>query len=356
MSGKSSFIPDILITLPAILLISLGVLVIYSSDPRMAVQQAILALIGISIYFILSNFDFESLGPYINYSYIFILLLLIIVFIIGIETRGSLRWISIGFLQIQPSELAKPIVILFLAQFWTSNKTTWKNILKSFLYILPLILLVFKQPDLGTTLTIAFIWIIMLFGANISLLKIVIMASFTFLMAPVFWFFLKSYQKERIATFLSPSADPLGTGYNVIQSMIAVGSGQSFGRGLGRGTQSRLQFLPEFRTDFIFASIAEELGFFGSLIVLSLYGMIFFRSLKIVSIIRNRFQSLIIIGVIGMFFFQVIVNIGMNIGIVPVTGITLPLLSYGGSSLISTLIALSFIASASRFSAKQKFD
>lgn len=355
MSGKTFFLPDILISIPAFLLISLGILIIYSSDPRMAIQQTILALIGLLIYFSFSHFDFESLGSYINFLYFFILLLLVIVFIIGIETRGSFRWISIGFLQIQPSELAKPVVILFLAKFWTNNLSTWKNIFKSLLYILPLILLVFKQPDLGTTLTIVFIWIIMLFGANISLLKITIMALVSILTAPIFWFFLKDYQRERIFSFLSPSQDPLGVGYNVIQSMIAVGSGQFFGRGLGRGTQSRLQFLPEYRTDFIFASIAEELGFLGSLIVLSLYGTIFFRSIKIMLEIKNRFSNLIIIGVLGMLFFQVIVNIGMNTGVVPVTGITLPLLSYGGSSLISTLISLSFIASAAKFSAKRIF-
>ncbi len=350
-----NFFPDFLLTIPTFLLISLGVLVIYSSDPRLAIQQSILALIGFLIYFFLSYFDFEFLGQYIDYLYIFILLLLIIVFIIGIETRGSIRWISIGFLQIQPSELAKPIIILFLAKFWDNHKTTWKNIIKSFLYILPLIILIFKQPDLGTTLTIVCIWIIMLFGANISFLKIALMSFGVMLLTPIFWFFLKDYQKERIITFLSPTADPLGMGYNVIQSMIAVGSGQFFGRGLGRGTQSRLQFLPEFRTDFIFASIAEELGFLGSLIVLTLYGTIFFRALKIMSGIKSRFKSLTIIGVIGMLFFQFAVNIGMNIGIIPVTGITLPLLSYGGSSLLATLISLSFIASAARFSPKQKF-
>ncbi|MDO8638432.1 MAG: rod shape-determining protein RodA [Candidatus Daviesbacteria bacterium] len=355
MNGKTSFLPDILITIPAFLLISLGVLVIYSSDPRMAIQQSILALIGLLIYFSLSNFDFESLGPYINYFYLFTLVLLVIVFVIGIETRGSLRWISVGFLQIQPSELAKPVVILFLAKFWSNNLPSWKNIFKSFLFILPLILLVFKQPDLGTTLTIVCIWIIMLLGVNISLIKIGLMSFVTVLMAPIFWVFLKGYQKDRIITFLSPTADPLGMGYNVIQSMIAVGSGQFLGRGLGRGTQSRLQFLPEFRTDFIFASIAEELGFLGSVIVLSLYGTIFFRALRIMMDTKDRFKNLIIIGVLGMLFFQVSVNIGMNIGIVPVTGITLPLLSYGGSSLISTLISLSFIASASRFSSKLKF-
>ena len=181
------------------------------------------------------------------------------------------------------------------------------------------------------------------------------MTLVSILTAPVLWFFLKDYQKERIFSFLSPAQDPLGMGYNAIQSMIAVGSGQILGRGLGRGTQSRLQFLPEFRTDFIFASIAEELGLLGSAIVLSLYGTIFFRSFKIMSETEDRFQNLLVIGVIGMLFFQVAVNIGMNIGIVPVTGITLPLLSYGGSSLITTLISLSFVASVAKFSHGHKF-
>jgi rod shape determining protein RodA len=171
---------------------------------------------------------------------------------------------------------------------------------------------------------------------------------------PTSWFFLHDYQRERLISFASPQSDPQGIGFHVIQSTIAVGSGGIFGRGLGRGTQSRLQFLPEFRTDFIFAFIAEELGFLGSSIILTLYGLIIFFIFKILTESRNRYGELVCTGVLSMMFIQIFINVGMNIGLLPITGITLPLLSYGGSSLISTLFCLGLVASVSKFSAKKK--
>lgn len=354
--NNTFFLPDLFITMPAILLLSLGSLVIYSSDPKLAIQQIIFAIVGFVFYWLLSLFDFEYYQQFIKYFYIGILFLLIVVFILGVETRGSVRWIQILGWQFQPSELAKPILILFLARFWSSRFPNWKNVFLSFLVVFPVAGLIFKQPDLGTALTIIAIWLTMLIGTNISIKKITFMGFVSIALAPVVGFFLKDYQKDRILSFLSPGRDPLGMGYNVIQSMIAAGSGEFLGRGLGRGTQSRLQFLPEFRTDFIFASIAEELGFITSMAVLILYGILIVRGFKIISNVRTRFNSLLVLGVLGMLFFQITVNIGMNVGIMPVTGITLPLLSYGGSSLVSILISLSFIASAARFAKTDRVD
>lgn len=351
MNGKVNFFPDLLITLPIVLLLFLGILVIYSSSPGLAIQQAIVALVGLAIFWGLSLIDFNSIKPYFLYFYIFTLILLAVVFILGMETRGSVRWISLGIFQLQPSEFAKPALILFLAKFWSLNQTTWKNIFKSLAIIFLAVGLIFKQPDLGTALTVMTIWLVMLVGTNISVVKLLTMGVLSITSMPFAWVLLKDYQKERILSFLTPGHDPLGTGYNVIQSMIAVGSGQFFGRGLGRGTQSRLQFLPEFRTDFIFASITEELGFIAFFLVLFLYGVLLYKAFKIISY-SDRFGGLLVFGVLGMLFFQIVVNIGMNIGIIPVTGITLPLLSYGGSSLLSTLISLSFVASVARFSKK----
>ncbi|KKS71192.1 rod shape-determining protein RodA [Candidatus Daviesbacteria bacterium RIFCSPLOWO2_01_FULL_43_38] len=354
MIKRPKVLPDLLITLPVILLLSLGVLVIYSSDPRLAIQQIVFALIGLLIYWFLSLVDFQSYNNYTKYLYIGVLALLLIVFIVGIETRGSLRWIQVVGINLQPSELAKPVLILFLAKFWSSSRANWLNIFKSFLFIVPLLGLVFKQPDLGTALTLLMIWLVMLVGANISAVKLAIMGFVSLIFMPVAWIFLQDYQKSRILSFFSPFNDPLGSGYNVIQSTIAVGSGEILGRGLGRGTQSRLQFLPEYRTDFIFASIAEEFGFLVSVVVVGLYGLVIGRSLKIIQETRSRFGSLLVFGVLGMLFFQIVVNIGMNIGVAPVTGITLPLLSYGGSSIIATLISLGLIASVARFNKKRE--
>jgi rod shape determining protein RodA len=331
------------------LLLSIGILVIYSSSVQLATQQLIFAIIGFVIFYIISTLDYINFTPLLKPFYFLILLLLILVFFLGFETRGSIRWIPLGFFNIQPSEFAKPVVILLLAKFWSNRVTSWGNILKSLLWVSPLLFLIFKQPDLGTTLTVGFIWIIILFAAKIEVKKIIILLSLFLVTIPVVWFTLHDYQRQRIFTFISPGADPLGTGYNIIQSTIAVGSGELMGRGLGRGTQSRLQFLPEFRTDFIFAAIAEELGFLGCLLIILIYLYITIYSFFIAANAKDYFGYLITVGVAGMILFQTVVNVGMNIGIMPVTGITLPMLSYGGSSLISTLISLGFVAAVANF-------
>src|SRR3989344_2242840 len=340
--------------IPILLLLSLSVTVIYSSSPQLAVAQAIFSLIGIGLFFILRSFDFRIFKSLSIGSYLITLLLLIIVFILGFESRGSTRWIDLGFFNFQPSELAKLVLILCLAHFWSVKLPTWKNIGFSLLILLPFTLLIFKQPDLGTALTVTFIWVTMLIAANISWKKVFILGFLGTINLPLVWIFLRDYQKQRIYSFLSPSSDPLGIGYNVIQSVIAVGSGQFFGRGIGQGTQSRLQFLPEFRTDFIFAFIAEELGFLGSVIVILLYATILILLIRLMNRSGNRFGELIVAGIIGMMLFQVTVNIGMNIGIMPVTGITLPLLSYGGSSVIVTLMSFGIADSIRRFGLKKK--
>lgn len=340
--------------IPALLLSTLGIVVIYSSSPSLAIGQAIFTILGVLIFFALQAIDYKLLSQISKYLYWGVLVLLIIVFLLGVETRGSLRWIPLGVFNLQPSEFAKPILILCLASFWKERLPTWVNIVKSFGLILPIAVLVFKQPDLGTTIALMFIWIVMLISSNISLIKLLLVASGGALFAPLVWFFLRDYQKQRFLSFISPNQDPQGIGYNVIQSTIAVGSGEFTGRGLGRGTQSRLRFLPEFRTDFIFASIAEELGLVGSLIVLVLYGLVFFFLFKALSRVEDRFGELLIIGVASMLFIQIVVNIGMNAGLLPITGITLPLLSYGGSSVVSIFLSLGLAASVDKLNAGKR--
>ncbi len=343
--NKRTFLPDLFITVPTLLLLSFGILVISSSDTKLAFQQALFALLGLGIYWILSYLDFEFYESLAKYLYFITLGLLIVVFFIGFESHGAIRWIPLGILRFQPSELAKPVVILFLAHFWSKNLPNWKNIFLSFLYMIPILGLIIKQPDLGTALTIFSSWFLILIGANISMFKLGLLGFLSVIMAPLGWHFLHDYQKERLISFFAPQSDPLGVGYNVIQAMIAVGSGEFFGRGLGRGTQSRLKFLPEFRTDFIFASIAEEFGFLGGIIVLTIYTILLVRCFKILVTSKSQFGKLLILGVLGMLFFQITVNIGMNLGLVPVAGITLPFISYGGSSLLSLFISLSFVSS-----------
>ncbi|MBI2011851.1 rod shape-determining protein RodA [Candidatus Daviesbacteria bacterium] len=343
--------------IPLVLLLILSIAVIYTSSAVLAIQQGIFALIGITSYFSIRSLDYRSLKPLIIYFYVVVLVLLLITLLIGIETRGSTRWISFGPINMQPSEFAKISLILSLALFWSSNFPTWKNTCKSLLITLPFALIVFIQPDLGTALTIIFIWLVTLFAANIDWLKIAVISLIGFIIIPLTWIFLRDYQKQRILSFIFPAQDPLGSGYNVIQSTIAVGSGMFWGKGIGGGTQSHLQFLPEFRTDFIFAFMAEELGFLGSLILLGLFAVIFFFLFRMLQKSKDRFGELIIVGVLGMILFQFLINIGMNIGILPITGITLPLLSYGGSSILTTMIALGLVSSVGKFGTKSKsFD
>lgn len=337
------------ITICSLLLLSIGILVIFSSSKELAIQQSIYALFGILIYLFLSQFDYRSIVSLIKPLYISAVILLIIVQIVGIETRGVVRWIPLGILNIQPSEFAKPILILILADFWGKVVPNWQNILKSLLWALPLIILIFRQPDLGSSLTIIAIWLGMLWSAQVSFKKFLLIILILTLIVPIGWLSLADYQKQRLLSFLTPGSDPLGRGYNLIQSQIAVGSGQIFGRGLGQGTQSRLQFLPEFKTDFIFASIAEDMGFVGALIIIFIYLFMFIYCMKMVESSADLFGFLIIFGVVSMLAFQTFVNIGMNVGLLPITGITLPLISYGGSSLLATLISLGFVASVIKF-------
>lgn len=340
--------------IPIILILALGITVIFTSSQSLAIQQLAFGLLGLGGYLFIRWFDYRVLSSYIKILYWVTVILLAVTWFIGFESRGSVRWISLGPVNFQTSEFAKPVLILTLAWFWAKNPASWTAIFKSALLALPVFFLIFIQPDLGTSLTILAIWSGMLIASNVSIKKILILFLAGVLVLPVSWFFMHDYQRERLISFVSPGHDPQGIGFHAIQSTIAVGSGGLFGRGLGRGTQSRLQFLPEFRTDFIFAFIAEELGFFGSSILLTLYGLILFLIFRVINLSRDRFGELICIGVLSMLGVQIFINIGMNIGILPITGITLPLLSYGGSSLLSVLICLGLVASVAKYSLKKR--
>lgn len=340
--------------LSILLLLSIGILVIFSSSKDLAIQQLIFATVGLLLFLAVSRLDYGVFKNFTLPFYLLVFILLLVVLMLDIQTRGSVRWFPIGGLNIQPSELAKPALILILAQFWSKNIPTWKNILKSLFWTLPFVFFVFEQPDLGSALTLMAIWFGVLVASKISFKKFIFLILLFVLVIPAGWLTLHDYQRQRIVSFLVPENDPLGRGYNLIQSTISVGSGQLVGRGLGRGTQTRLQFLPEFRTDFIFASIAEEMGFIGSVLILFLYLVLIFEIIRISRFARDYFGYLIIFGVASMMLFQTFVNIGMNVGIMPITGITLPLLSYGGSSMITTLLSLGLVGSVDRY--KKRID
>jgi len=288
------------------------------------------------------NWQRMSLG-----IYLVAIILLVLVFFVGEPIRGSTRWISFPSFRFQPSEFAKIATIFTLAGFYSKRQASqFKNVILSFLLILPIALLILREPDIGNALSIMAIWLGISIAAGLRPKTILVLFVVSALAAILGYELLAPYQKQRILSFVNPASDPLTTGYNVIQSKIAAGSGQLFGRGLGRGSQSQLNFLPEAESDFIFASTAEQLGFFGAGIVISIYGLLCLRIVKIAG--DGRFASLTIAGIVSFLLFQFLVNVGMNMGIIPVTGITFPLVSYGGSSLISTLFLIGVALSIKR--------
>ncbi|HUV71906.1 MAG TPA: rod shape-determining protein RodA [Clostridia bacterium] len=339
---------DFYLLLPVVFLLGLSLAAVASVSPPNLGNHLLYLVLGIVFFLFFSFLDLEIILPLSPFFYLFCLCLLTLPFLIGTVTRGSMRWIPLGDFTIQPSEIVKPFLAIFAAWFWAKREFSFKNFLLFFLLFLPVLVLIFFQPDLGSTLVVLSIFSGLVLVSRISLKQLLALVLLTSLTFPLFWFSLRNYQKLRVIHFLNPYLDPLGEGYNLIQSKIAVGSGSLFGRGLGRGTQSHLAFLPERHTDFIFASLAEELGFLGSGLILLLYIFLFLRILKIAAQSRTQALSLLSLALFFYLFFQTAVNIGMNIGLLPITGITLPLISYGGSSLLATAISLGLLESISR--------
>lgn len=336
-----------------VVLFVFGLMIIRSVAPQFFLPQLVYAFLGLIIFFLFTQLDYRIFPKLGGIFYSTSVVALILTFIFGAVTRGSVRWLQIGSFTLQPSELVKPFLILSFAWFLQTRPiSNFQSLISNLLlFILP-VWLIFSQPDLGSSLVVALFWLGLAFAAGIPSRLFAFGGLALAIFLPLGWFVLQPYQKARIFTFLNPFSDPLGAGYNVIQAMIAVGSGQIFGRGLGRGTQSHLRFLPERHTDFIFASLAEELGFLGALGLILIYGFLLWRILKIARKTGNQFASLVCLGVFGMLFVQVFINIGMNLGLVPITGITLPLISYGGSSLIATMVSLGMVENI----AKQKYN
>jgi len=336
-------------------LLIFDLLIIRSIAPGLFLQQLTYVLIGIGLFFLFSRIDWRIYPKFSWFFYFGSLIFLGITLLFGTITRGAIRWIQIGSLTIQPSELVKPFLILFFAWFFSEGEelTLKKIFLGGLLLILPAFL-IFTQPDLGSSLVVILIWLGIILAAGISWRWLVSGFGFFVIVLPLIWQFLKDYQRQRIYTFINPFADPLKSGYNIIQSIIAIGSGQFFGRGLGRGTQSHLRFLPERHSDFIFASLAEDLGFLGALILLSFFAILLWRILTIARKTEDRFGMLICLGIFTMIFSQIFINIGMNLGLLPITGITLPLISSGGSSLVVVLISLGIIENMAGFIKKNE--
>ena len=344
---------DKVIVTVVILLAVISVLIIGSTSittgffSRDVIVQIAAYIIGaIAILFILS-FSYTMFSGMEKYLYILSIILLFLVYIpgLGIEQFSSRAWINLGFVTVQPSEIVKILFILIMAGYLNEHKDdlyNFKGLIKAGMVAAPIILIILKE-DLGSALVFAAIWVAMIFFAGIDLK---VFAEFFALVAaavPVAFLFMADYQKERIEAFLHPSNLNLSGNYQVWQSKVAIGSGGVFGKGLFHGTQKSLDFIPVMTSDFFFSVLGEELGLIGGLVVIGLFAILLTRMAHVVRDAIDFYGALIVVGVIGMFTFQIFENIAMTIGLMPVTGITLPFLSYGGSSIVSNMIALGFV-------------
>jgi rod shape determining protein RodA len=346
---------DWLLLISVFVLLLLGLSAIYSVELSQAggflnVKKQLIA-VGIAsvICFFVSFSNYQLLRNYSLVFYAFGVLLLGSVLLFGESIRGAQGWFVFGAVSFQPVELMKVALIIALAAYFSKHATrplSLRYLGGSMVIVLIPFLLVMLQPDLGSASVLLGIWLFMALFAGMRWLHTFILAVFGSMLSLLAWFFFfAEYQKARILTFLNPTYDPLGQGYNVTQAIIAIGSGGLFGSGLGFGTQSHLKFLPESQTDFIFAVIAEELGFIGVLIVMASFALLFSRIMRLVFRAANDFSAFLLLGVGSMLFLQLLVNIGMNLGLFPVTGIGLPFVSYGGSSLLSSLVLIAIVQS-----------
>ncbi len=328
-----------------------GILILYSAgsnnfDPW-AVKQMLNFLIFFPVMILVARVEIRLIYQFSYIFYFCVLVLLICVHLFGHTAMGAKRWLGFAGFRIQPSELAKIAIVLFLARYFHNLKA--ENIGK-IRYLIPAIIavilpaaLIIKQPDLGTAIVVLGVSGMVFFASGVRLWKFVTLLIGIIISLPIIWTHMHDYQRKRIEVFLNPDQDRLGSSYNIIQSKIAIGSGGFLGNGLGQGTQSHLSFLPEHQTDFIFACLSEDLGFVGGFILLLIYGLIIYLSISVAINAKTMFSKILAVGVTSIFFFHVFINIGMVTGIMPVVGIPLPLISYGGTMVASILVGFGLI-------------
>jgi rod shape determining protein RodA len=336
------------------IIVAFGVIIIMSATQAPATgnffwvkRQILWYFVGLVAMIVTTLIDYNDFKRYWKIIYVVnIVLLLVVLSPLGAVRGGAQRWIGLGFMDIQPSEIAKIAIIITLARLLEAkegNLNTLKDIIPAFIHIAIPVLLIMRQPDLGTAMVFFGITISMLFVAGMGTKVIVQLSAMAILAAPAMWSVLKDYQKDRLRIFMNPELDPMGKGYHVIQSKIAVGSGRIFGSGLFQGKQNQLAFLPEQHTDFIFSVVGEELGFVGGAILLFLYLLTLMRGLHLAAVAKDTYGTLLITGIIAMFAFHILVNVGMTVGVMPVTGLPLPFMSYGGSALLTNMIAVGIV-------------
>jgi len=339
---------NFLILLGILTLVSISILVLYSIAPSLFPIYFVYLILALIAFIILSQIDFEVISLFGNHFYVLSLIILMVTLLIGRVTRGTIRWIPLGPLSIQPAEIVRPFLFIFFANYLSSQNLKLGKFLKAIILLGIPVFLIFIQPSLGVSLLTIAGFIGILLASTINK-KYFLFATLGLLaLAPLFWLILAPYQKTRILTFLEPWQDPKGAGYNAIESMISVGSGGWWGKGLGKGTGTQLSFLPERQTDFIYAATAEELGFVGVGLILVAEGIILLGLIRIMENSRSPQARAFVAGFFLTFFLQTFIHIGMNIGILPITGVPLPLVSAGGSSLLATFMGLAIALGAKK--------
>lgn len=356
---------DFPLLITSILLTLAGIAVIYSLvfaevESNLALKQLVFFLVALVIMFALANFDYRILSGASWYFYLGVIALLVVVDLFGKTTGGATRWIDLKIFQLQPSEFYKFVSVIFMASFLSRRigRVRIADIFYMFLMLLPPLFLVLVEPDLGTALVIIFSWFVMIIFSKLSAKQNLLIFGSLIIIIAIFFLsvykikpftpLLKDYQRSRVETLIHPSKDTkyvYGKGYNVAQAQIAIGSGGIFGRGLSHGSQSQLQFLPKPETDFIFASYSEAFGLIGDIILFLAFIYLLVRTIEIAKIAKDNFGYLLAVGAGTTFAFQIIVNVAMNIGLAPVTGIPLPFLSAGGSSLITSFVLIGILES-----------
>ncbi len=355
MNRKGLWYIDWGLMLPVLVLVCLSLATLFSLNFDYFRSQLIFLIISILVFLFFSQANYKIFQLYGAPIYFVSLFFLGLVLVLGIESRGSVRWLEFLGFRIQFSEVFKPFLAISLSSYLVSlKKYSFKSLFTVMLLLLPVAFLIFLQPDLGDALIFVSVTILtlMFFGFpwKFFLAGIVSVA----LAFPVFWHFLHDYQKQRILTYLNPGQDPLGSSYNAIQSIIAVGSGMIIGKGFGQGTQSVLNFLPERHTDFIFATISENLGFVGTLVILSAFLFLLYRIYIIYRNSNDKFCKVFTATCFFIILMQFFINTAMNIGILPIVGVTLPFVSYGGSSLLSNFIILGLLTAVEKFARDDK--
>jgi rod shape determining protein RodA len=335
-----------------LVLASIGFLMLYSAGAGSFKPWLIRQLVFFTIFFAVMMFialtEIQIWFKLAYLAYFIALSLVVVVDIMGHNAMGATRWFKIGWLTIQPSEIMKICTVFALARYFYNIEA--EEITKTRYAIIPVLLIaipaifIFHQPDLGTATILVLAGISVLFLAGIKLWKFFLVGISAIVAVPFLWIFvLYDYQKQRILTFLNPSSDPLGSGYNIIQSKIAIGSGGLFGKGYLQGTQGQLNFLPEKQTDFIFTMLSEELGFIGSIFTIGIYSAIIAIGISIATNTKHQFGRLLVMGVMSIFFIHMFVNMGMVMGLLPVVGAPLPLISYGGTITATMLIGFGLV-------------